>query len=86
METEDAKKPPWMEELAEVSPAALTLDGFDDAYVGFIDRRWTTSESGPVACYSRSKCIEKLMDDGMSHEEAEDFFEALIEGCGVGDG
>jgi hypothetical protein len=73
-----------MEELIEVNPEALTADGFDDAYVGWIDRRWTTSQSGPVAVYSRQKCIDILMKQGMSYEDAVDYFEFNVIGAYMG--
>jgi hypothetical protein len=67
--------------LAELNPDALFADGFDDAYVGFIDNHWAVGL--PVAVYSRRKCIKILMQD-MGEEAAEEFFEFNVAGAYVG--
>lgn len=38
-----------------------------------------------VVCYDRDKVIEILMQDGMSEEEAEEYFSYNIEGAYMGD-
>lgn len=56
--------------LSEYNPEALYADGFEDACIGF-----TTGPLNQVAIYDRARCIDILMGrDGMSHEEAEEFF------------
>lgn len=72
----------WKDELAELNPDALTADGFDDAYIGFIENRWT-GDGLPVAVYSRRKCIEILAKD-MDEDAAEEFFEFNVAGAYVG--
>lgn len=72
----------WREALAELNPEALTADGFDEAYIGFIENRWSGSGL-PIAVYSRRKCIEVLMRD-MNQDEAEDYFEFNVAGAFVG--
>ena len=61
----------------------LLADGYDDALIGI-------TEYGPgreqLAVYDRDKCIEILMTrDGMSDEEAVEFFEFNTIGSWVGD-
>lgn len=73
----------FRDELAELNPDALFADGLDDAYIGFIENRWV-KDSQPIAVYSRRKCIEILMRDGMDEEAANEFFEFNIDGAYVG--
>lgn len=76
MLTEEAR-----DRLAEANPEALLADGFEAAYIG-ICRRFSTV----VAAYDYNKCIEILMNrDGMSGEEAEEFFEFNTLGAWVGE-
>tara|TARA_R110000764_G_scaffold8665_1_gene28721 strand:- start:3364 stop:3636 length:273 start_codon:yes stop_codon:yes gene_type:complete len=59
----------------------LMADGFEDAFVG-VGRQFTK----PVAVYDREKCIEVLVArDGMSMEEAEEYFEYNVQGAYVGE-
>lgn len=72
------------DQLSELNPEAILFDGYEDALIGYIER---FSESGHilVALYDRAKCIEILIErDGMSHEEAEEFFSFNTEGCYAG--
>jgi hypothetical protein len=57
----------------------LLADGFDDAFVG-IGRQF----GRPIAIYNRSKCIDILQED-MSEEEAEEYFQFNVEGSWVGE-
>ena len=59
----------WREELAELNPEALTLDGFDEALVG-LGGQYTKSV---FAVYSEGKIIEKLAEE-MSYEDAVDYY------------
>ncbi len=74
--------------VAEVREAlneteALLADGFEDALIGTM-RRFNV---GPIALYDYDKCIKILMGrDGMSYEEAVEFFEFNTIGAWVGDG
>jgi hypothetical protein len=47
------------------------IDGYDDCVIGVIEQFGRP----PIICYDRSLVIQKLMKDGMSDEEAEEFFE-----------
>lgn len=69
------------EMLSEMSPEAVLWDGFDDALVGVGYRCGTQ----PVAIYDRAKCIEVLMRDFASQEDAEEYFCFNVEGCYVGE-
>ena len=66
--------------LEEMNPDALMYDGFEEALVGYATRCSTL----PLALYDRGKCIQILMDQGASHEEAEDYFCYNVEGCWAG--
>jgi len=60
----------------------LLADGFEDAYMG-IARQFTKN---PLALYDRNKCIDILVNrDGMSDEEAEEYFQYNVEGSWVGE-
>jgi len=61
---------------------AIFFDGFDAAIIGLGAQQYR----GPYVIYDRTKCIQILMDrDGMTHDEAEEFFQFNTEGCWAGD-
>lgn len=68
------------EYLAESNPEALLVDGHDNAIVGV----GTSFEISARAVYSVPKIIENLMEDGMSEEEAWEYFGYNIEGAYCG--
>tara|TARA_R100000234_G_scaffold31116_1_gene18312 strand:+ start:1308 stop:1766 length:459 start_codon:yes stop_codon:yes gene_type:complete len=78
------KLQPTSEEIAayleEMNPEALMYEGFEDALVGFASRCSTQ----PLALYDRGKCIDILVDSGMSPEDAEEYFAYNVEGCWAG--
>jgi len=59
----------------------LFMDGFDDCIAGVIQRYGQP----PIVCYAWDKVIESLQKDGMTFEEAEEFFEFNQLGAWVGD-
>ena len=63
---------------------AMLLDpeAFDDAIIGIARR----ADGMMVVAYDRQRCIEVLLQDGMDHGEAEEFFEFNTAGAWVGDG
>jgi len=72
-----------VDEISEINPEALICDGFDDAIIGLASR----INLGPVVAYSVEKIIEIMMDrDGMSYEEAYEFYSYNIVGSWVGEG
>jgi hypothetical protein len=59
--------------------AVLLADGLEGAFIG-IGRQFNT----PIAVYSRSKAIQCFIDQGMTEEEAEEYFEFNTAGAWVG--
>ena len=66
----------------ELPEDALILDGYDDCIVGTCER---FGFSEVVVAYDYNKVIKKLMDEGMTDEEAQEFFDFNIIGAWVGD-
>lgn len=61
---------------------AKLADGFESAMIGYIER----SPGTTVALYEKAKCIHILIErDGMSEDEAEEFFDFNVLGAWVGD-
>ena len=58
----------------------LRMDGFDDCLAGVVMRYGQS----PILCYDHGKVIAKLESDGMTREEAFDFFEFNQFGAWVG--
>ena len=62
---------------------AQIADGFDDAIIGFTEL-W--GKEGYIVVYDASKMFQTLMGrDGMTAEEATEYFEFNIQGAYVGD-
>lgn len=59
----------------------MFADGFDDAILGVSER----FGSEPIVCYDKRKVLKKLEEDGMTEEEAMEYFEYNIIGAYVGD-
>lgn len=70
-----------MVRLQEEYPEALTMDGYDDCIIGVCTR----FGQEPIVAYDRAKVILKLQQDGMTYEEAEEFFEFNQIGAWMGD-
>ncbi len=65
-------------------PYMILLEGFDDAYEGFVVQE--KLQRPTVAVYNRSKCIEIIMrDKNYSREKAIEYFEDNIENMWEGD-
>jgi hypothetical protein len=70
------------EAIAEHNEEALFCDGFDEAIIGYAER----INLGPVAAYDVNKIIEILvLRDGMTHEEAVEYFYFNIHGAWMGE-
>jgi hypothetical protein len=70
--------------LAEEWPDVefLSADGFEEAFMGVVYGKC----KNPVTCYNRKICIEVLMNrDGMTHEEAEEYFSFNVDDAYVGE-
>ena len=59
----------------------LFADGFDAAILGYFQRCGQEA----VVVYDRDKCICILMSQGLSEEDAEEYFEFNVVGAWVGD-
>jgi hypothetical protein len=69
-----------LEQILENNPddSFLKADGFDDAVIGW-------DENSGRLIYSTTKCIECLMADGMTDEDAIDYFYYNVAGAYVGE-
>jgi len=68
--------------LTDENPDAFFADGFDDAIIGIVRRCGEPSIVG----YDCDACVQILMDrDGMTYEEAVEFFEFNVVGAWAGD-
>jgi hypothetical protein len=71
-----------VEEFCQDYESILLADGFDAAFIGI----GSQFSKEPIAVYDRNKCIEILMDrDGMTYEEAIEFFDFNVQGAWVGE-
>ena len=70
------------ETLEQWNPDAMLADGFDAALIGIAEQYGKE----PLALYDRRRCIEILMQQGMTEEGAEEFFEFNTLGAYVGEG
>jgi len=59
----------WHQQLAELNPEAMTMDGFDKALIGF----GCQYSKNVVAVYSEEKIIKQLAEE-MSHEDAVEYY------------
>lgn len=68
--------------IAEMNPDALLADGFEAAIIGVGER----CSKEAIVVYDAAKCIQILMErDGMSHEDAGEFFSFNTLGSWVGE-
>ena len=67
--------------VAQYNEDALLADGFEDAFIGIAERC-----SQPfLAVYDGEKCIEILMQRGMSYEDASEYFSFNVTGAWMGE-
>ena len=72
-----------LEWIADWNEEALLADGFEDAILGMCER----FGNNPVVAYNYLKCIDILIQrDGMTHEEAEEYFSFNVLGAWMGNG
>jgi len=69
-----------VEEIIGEEESVILADGFENAFIG-IGRQF----GKPISVYDREKCIHILEEQGMSAEEAEEYFSFNTEGAWVGD-
>ena len=69
-------------DLSEYGEDILTADGLDDAIIGV----GTRCGQPPLAVYDATKVLDILVErDGMTYEEAQEYFSFNIEGAWVGE-
>lgn len=72
-----------IDEIAEQTETVmLRADGFDNCCVGVVDG----CDQNPVLCYSVDMILSQLEQDGMTREEAQEFFDFNIIGAYMGEG
>lgn len=59
----------------------LTMDGYHDCIVGIVEQFGRP----PIVCYDKAKVLEKLVNDGCSEEEADEFWSFNQIGAWAGD-
>lgn len=57
-------------ELSDSNPEAILFDNMDSALIGL----GYIADEAPVAVYSRSKIYAKLLSDGFSREDADEYY------------
>ena len=68
--------------IIEYNEEALLADGFEEAFLGVSE----VFGRPPLATYDKEKCIDILVErDGMTYEEAVEYFEFNVSGSWVGD-
>lgn len=70
------------QQVGEMAPEALLMDGYDDCIIGICERFGRE----PIIAYDYDKVIARHMADGMTHEEAIEFFQFNQIGAWMGDG
>lgn len=70
------------EEIEEINPEALLCDGFDEAIIGMAER----INLSHVVAYDVDKMLEIMIErDGMTYEEAMEYFDYNILGAWMGE-
>jgi hypothetical protein len=67
--------------IAEINPEALLMDGFDNCILGICERIGQPS----IVAYDVDKIIDQLHLQGMTMDEAREYFEYNQLGAFVGD-
>lgn len=65
--------------LDQFALETLVADGFDDAILGVI------VEEHPRVVYDAYKCVDILIEDGMTEEEAQEYFDYNVAGSYMGE-
>ena len=70
------------EQLLELGlEEVVVMDGYDDCVIGVLERFGTE----PIVLYDKDRVIDKLVDDGLTLDEAVEFYEYNQLGSWVGD-
>lgn len=59
----------------------MKMDGFDDCIIGFVEQFGRP----PILAYDTRKVIKKLMESGMTYDEADEYFQFNQIGAYVGE-
>jgi hypothetical protein len=59
----------------------MSMDGYEDCIVGIVEQFGRP----PILCYNKILVIQKMIDDGASPEEAEEYFDYNQIGAYVGE-
>jgi len=78
---QDEKLEALYAQMEELNPDALKPDGLEGAIVGIAER----CGMSPLFVIDRNKCIAILQEEGMSEEEAVEYFEFNVIGAYVGE-
>jgi hypothetical protein len=70
-----------IEKLKEVNESALLADGLEGALFGICNR----FGQNPLAAYDMEKIFKIYMDEGMTYDEAVEYFEFNVIGAWVGE-
>lgn len=71
-----------VDQIKEINPESLICDGFDEAIIGTAER----INLGPVVAYDKEKMLDIMIKrDGMTYEEAIEFFDFNIQGAWMGE-
>lgn len=68
-------------QLADLNPDAVLLDNMADALIGV----GYIGHQDPVAVYSKAKIFAKLQNDGLSQEDAEEYYVGRFLGLWAGE-
>jgi hypothetical protein len=71
-----------LNDVGDINPEAIIYDGYNDAIIGMASR----INLGPVVAYDVDKILEILVErDGMTYEEAMEYFDFNIMGGWLGE-
>jgi hypothetical protein len=71
-----------LEHIADINPEALYPSDMKDAVIGIVERFGMQ----PLVLLDRDKCLQILVNDGMTEDEASEYFEFNTIGAWVGPG
>ena len=79
-ETDFSKLPNPFESF--IDPETKRMDGYDDCIIGVVEGFGRPN----ILCYDKEKVLDRLMDDGMGYDEAQEYYEFNMLGSWVGEG
>jgi len=70
-----------IQDYIDAGEPLLKMDGFDDCISGVVER----IGQDPIICYDKNKVLDQMVRDGMTYEEAVEYFEYNQIGAWVGE-